>query len=58
MGRSLTLPETRLFVYGRPVRADLEGQCMVIFGFKYKDKVIVTEDGRVLIGPVQRVSFN
>jgi len=31
---------------------------MVIFGFKYKDKVIVTEDGRVLIGPVQRVSFN
>lgn len=52
------LPVTRLFVYGYPVRADKQGQAYVIFGFKLGDAVIVKEDGRVLIGPVQRISYN
>jgi hypothetical protein len=52
------IPETRLFIYGRPVRPDPHGQCYVIFGFKLGDATVVTEDGRVLIGPVQRISFN
>lgn len=57
MGEPL-IPRVRLFIYGKPVRCDEHGQAYVIFGFKFDGNIVVNEEGRVLIGPVQRISYN
>lgn len=52
------LPNYRLFIYGWPIKCDEHGQSYLIFGFKVEDKIVVTDSGAALIGPVQRISYN
>lgn len=57
MGEPL-IPNYRLFVYGFPIGCNEHGQTAVVFGFKVGDLIVVKEDRTVLVGPIQKISYN